>query len=473
MSRTSRREFLKAGLFGAGTISLTLLAASRLRGASGKVPPMREALGPLRPVADETTGLKLLDLPEGFRYKTFSWAGTELGDGFPVPGKADGMGVVAQHESRVTLVRNHELVGSSGAIGDPASAYDVTGGGTTTLVFDTEAEAIVDSWISLGGTANNCAGGVTPWGTWLSCEEVPFSPRLRALPIPARQAPWHIEGARREHGFVFEVPSVGVARPEPLLAMGQFYHEAVAIDPDSGIAYLTEDTAPAAGFYRFLPERPGDLAAGGQLQMMKVRQRPDMRNGLPLGQRFDVSWVDIPDPTAGFVDGERDGNGVVTQGLAAGGSAFTSLEGCAFDAGRVYFTSKYGGRVRAGYIYEYRPTEEQIQVVFDSPGHAYFSGPDNLVVSPRGGLVVCEDRVVAEKKAQHVAALTAEGEFVAFCRTHPGLRGHHAGFDLSKTVLMSEWSGATFSKDGQWLFVNIYNPGVTLAITGPWREGII
>ncbi len=472
MSGTSRREFLAAGLLGAGTISLGLVAyANYIR--RGEAAPVPESMGPLRATADETTGLPLLRLPEGFRYRTFSWAGTALHDGHTVPGSADGMGVVRQEGSLVTLVRNHELQGSSGPMGNPQKAYDNTPGGTTTLVFDTAREALVDSWVSLGGTLYNCAGGVTPWGTWLSCEEAPLSPRLAHLPKPRKQLFWDIDNARREHGFVFEVPGVGVAEPEPILAMGQFYHEAVAFDPDSGIAYLTEDNGPSAGFYRFLSAQPGHLQAGGRLQMMKVLERPVMSDYLIQGQEMDVEWVDIPDPTRGFTAGNRNGDGVVSQGLAAGGSAFLALEGCAFSEGRVYFTSKLGGRAMAGYVYEYDPRREKIWMVYESPGFEQLSGPDNLAVSPRGSLVICEDRVNLKKAGQSIAGLTQSGEFFRFCQVNPELAGEHGGHDLAETLVKSEWAGATFSRDGNWLFLNLYSPGVTLAITGPWQEGYI
>ena len=167
------------------------------------------------------------------------------------------MGVVREEGSRITLVRNHELAGSSGAIGPIESAYDVTGGGTSTLVFDTAAEKLVESGISLGGTLINCAGGVTPWGTWLSCEEGPVSPATFHLPVPQRYAHWNIDNARRDHGFVFEVPAEGIAEPAPITGMGQFAHEAVAVDPESGICYMTEDLSPSAGFYRYIPDTPG------------------------------------------------------------------------------------------------------------------------------------------------------------------------------------------------------------------------
>jgi hypothetical protein len=255
--------------------------------------------------------------------------------------------------------------------------------------------------------------------------------------------------------------------------MGQFYHEAATVDPRTGIVYMTEDTTPKSGFYRYIPDVPGRLGAGGRLQMMQVEGRPDLRDDIVLGQRRAVRWVDIRHPELGVSADHRAGDGVVRQGLEAGASAFVGLEGCTFSAGRVYFNSKFGGNANAGYIFEYDPDIETVWLIYESPGHHHISGPDNMVVSPRGSLVVCEDRVSGNKEGQILAGLTSEGRLFRFGQINTDLEGSYAGFDLADTARLSEWAGVTFSEDGQWLFVNLYQPGVTVAITGPWQDGMI
>jgi uncharacterized repeat protein (TIGR03803 family) len=471
-TRGSRREFLKTGVLAAGGAGLGFALFRGLR-ETGSPPAFHPALGPLKVVRDETTGLPLLMLPDGFRYHTFGWAGVTMSDGYQGPLRCDGMGVVGAKDHKVTMIRNHELRGSSGAMGNPETAWDVTGGGTTTMVFNIGAERLEDVFISLNGTLNNCAGGVTPWGTWLSCEEAVFTPERAHLGIESRQSLWSIGDAQRAHGFVFEVIPGGVDDPRPILEMGQFWHEAAAVDPDSGIVYMTEDRSPYAGFYRFIPQIPGQLDAGGTLQMMRVKDQPKLIRGITVSSPMAIDWVDIERPEQGHTSGTHDGRGVVTQGMEAGGSAFRALEGCAWSDGQVYFTSKNGGAARAGYIFRLDIASASLKLLYESQGRGGFSGPDNIIFSPRGGLVVCEDRETGNPLGQFLAGLDTNGELYAFSRINPAISGMHLGHDLASTAGVSEWAGACFSPDGQWMFVNLYHPGLTCAITGPWVDGLI
>ena len=470
MRATDRRGFLKYGLVAASGLGIGAVAWARFA-RQGLFPEANAVLGPLAPVNDLTSGLPLLHLPKGFRYHSFAWAGEMLGDGYSSPTFADGMGVVRDEDGLVTLVRNHERGAAGGPVGDPAKAWDVTGGGTTTLKFDTAEERLVDSKISLNGTLENCAGGVTPWGTWLSCEEAPVTPDLLHHGTELRQKFWHLENARKSHGYVFEVHPDGGSDPQPIIPMGQFYHEAAAIDPQTGAVYMTEDRAPYAGLYRYSPDIPGDLQAGGTLQMLRVSGHKELNKKIPLNQPMAFDWVDIADPAQGHTPGTHDGAGVVTQGMGAGGTAFVALEGCVFDQGIVYFTSKSGGNARAGQVFSLDITRKTLQLIFEASDRNGFSGLDNIIVSPKGSLMICEDRGGLRKKGQYIAGLTTGGELFAFCQINPHLNGNYAGHDLGKDAVRSEWAGVCFSADGQWMFANIYQPGITVAITGPWNNG--
>jgi secreted PhoX family phosphatase len=467
MTDWQRRRFIKQGLVAAGGLGLGLANWSCV-GRPTEPPVVHPGLGPLLPVNDQTTGIPLVCLPKGFRYHSMAWAGQPLGDGYPGPGACDGMGIVDERGGVITLIRNHELKGSDGPFGDSKKAWDVTGGGASTLKFDTASERLVDSWISLNGTLNNCAGGVTPWGTWLSCEEGPVTPELMHLGGDSRQILWGIEKARKSHGFVFEVRAEGESDPQPILDMGQFYHEAVAFDPKTGIAYMTEDVEPQAGFYRFTPHTRGQLHAGGKLEMLRVKGVGDLTRSMPLNQPVAVEWVRIADPMMGHTPGTHDGAGVVAQGIEAGGTAFVSLEGCAYHEGDIYFTSKAGGAAGAGQVFRLGLENQSLQCIYEAGHKGGFSGPDNIVVNSRGSLVICEDRIGSPKSGQYVAGLGQDGNLYGICQVNPALRGMYGGHALRDTALDSEWAGACFSADGEWMFVNIYNPGVTLAITGPW-----
>ena len=449
-----RRSFfaLAGAAFGAAPFHALACRAARhdLRLTPVRRPPSALGYGPLAPVADEATGLPLLELPAGFRYRSFGWIGEPIGRRWATPGMHDGMAAFPARGSRVRLVRNHELRAGPAFADHPI--YDPHGcGGTTTIEFDTRTGEAGDAWVSLAGTAVNCAGGPTPWGSWLSCEETVLG----------------IGGGNdfeKPHGYVFEVPADGTATAEPLRAMGRFVHEAVAVDPRTGIVYETEDQQ-TAGLYRFLPAEPGNLAAGGELEMMAVAGAPgeDLRAGQTTGDWRAVEWVPIDDPDPP----DAGPNTVFAQGRAAGGATFRRLEGIWYGGGRFYVASTEGGDVRMGQVWEYEPGRERLRLLFESPGSEVLDLPDNLCVSPGGGIVLCEDGL----GGNFLRGLRTDGRIFPFARNNVVLDGRPNG--IAGDFRASEFAGAVFSPDGRWLFVNVQIPGVTLAITGPWADGAL
>ena len=467
-ARAARRRFLSLTAGGAA-LGLSLSPLGRLLAAAGDVATETPApgYGPLRPVRDQTTKLPLLQLPEGFSYRSFGWTGDVMDDGTAIPTAHDGMGVVRQRGDRLTLVRNHEVVLARGAFGPSGSHYDpACGGGTVTLEFDQARGELVSSRASLSGTLQNCAGGITPWQSWLSCEE--FVSRADT-PVLVKDGEAVL---KRDHGFVFEVPADGVSKAEPLVGLGQFQHEAATVHVASGIVYLTEDAHDNAGFYRFLPKTPGELVRGGRLQMLKLKQGDELRRGVRAGQRFAVEWVDIEAPERG-VDTNGEPRGVQSQGFAQGAARFTRLEGVIATEHEIFFTSTDGGDARCGQLFAYYPGSDELMLVYESPDPVTMDYPDNIVVSPRGGLVLCQDSKSAD--AQRLWGLGRAGDgLFEFARNNvqldgePGIPG-----DFRGDFRGAEWAGACFSPDGKWLFANVYKPGFTVAITGPWKAGLI
>jgi secreted PhoX family phosphatase len=346
--------------------------------------------------------------------------------------------------SRVRLVRNHER-----GNGTPFSGayYDGSGsGGTRTLVFDTKEGSLIECSDSISGTLRNCAGGPTPWGSWLTCEETTAF-------------------AGAAHGYVFDVPANGFGDPAPIRDMGRFSHEAVAVDPITGYIYETEDAGGSSGFYRYVPNKRYRPAEGGSLYMLKVKRAVNVNLGAsyPNGTTLDVEWVPIATPYD--ESPTMPGNFVWAQGQLLGAATFARLEGCWYgNDKKIYIVSTSGGTGQ-GQIWEYDPKAEQISLLFQSPGAAVLNAPDNITVSPRGGLVLCEDGSGDE----FLHGLTIDGQIFPFAKNSVVLNGERNGIVGSFTG--SEFAGACYSPDGEWLFVNAQSPGITFAITGPWGTG--
>ena len=446
-----RRSFLKRAsvMAGAAAIPFTALNA-RTAGAQTVRRGETGGYGPLFPVEDQTTGLPLITLPVGFKYLTFGWTGDPLTSGGQTPGAHDGMAAFPAGNGLTRIVRNHER-GTGVPFGSGDLTYDPqAAGGTTTLLFDTHNGELVSAHASISGTIRNCAGGPTPWGSWLTCEET-------------------FDHTGMPHGYIFEVPADGTADPTPLRAMGRFSHEALAVDPATGFVYETEDSGNSSGLYRFVPDAVGDLAQGGRLFMLKVvgTTRADLTGVFPNGATFDVEWVEIETPDNPAPHGVKE-DFVWSQGRRQGAATFARLEGAWYgNDAKIYIVSTSGGGSGRGQVWEYDPREEQLRMLFQSPGPEVLNAPDNICVSPRGGLVLCEDGSGEE----FLHGLTTDGEIFQFAKNTTILNGEHNG--IVGNFKGSEWAGACYSPDGKWLFANLQGPGITFAITGPWSSGAL
>ena len=418
--------------------------------------------GPLTPDPEG-----ILSMPEGFRYRIISRWGEIMDDGLKLPNRADGMAAFAGGDGRVILVRNHEVdlnVASGSAFGEdnellrklrPEQLYDYghgtqpSLGGTTTLVYNEETGEVERQFMSLAGTNTNCAGGMTPWGSWVSCEE--NVTRAGA-------------GGEKDHGFNFEVPALadgGLVDPVPLTEMGRFNHEAICVDPVSGVVYETEDRGDGL-FYRFIPNRPGNLAAGGRLQALAIQGDPrrDTRNWpdqnhrvFPVGEPVVATWIDLDNVEAPEDD-------LRYRGREIGAALFTRGEGLWFGKGELYFVCTDGGANQRGQIFRYIPspyegtTKEKEQPgkleLFAEPNSTdLLRNGDNLTVTPWGDLMLCEDT-----RNPRLIGITAGRQPYTFA--------DNVGYPKS------EFAGACFSPSGKTMFVSMQHVGLTFAITGPW-----
>ena len=454
--------------------SAVALGFAGLRALSGcaapAVPPVAATPAKPKSKVDE----RLFDVPDGFSCTVVSRFGEMMDDGLRTPGMADGMAAFPGPDGKTILVRNHELDAGQkkhGPFGDdnrlfklldPRRLYDPgeedkypSLGGTTTILYDTQTRRRELAFMSLAGTSRNCAGGATPWGTWVTCEET----------VQTADGEY-----AKDHGFNFEVParlSGGPFPAVPLTAMGRFNHEAVAVDPKTGIVYQTEDR-PDSLIYRYLPNRPGALAEGGRLQALRVRGQKafDTRNwhahAVSVGQSLEVEWVDMEDIAS--PDDDMRYVGFYLKGCAR----FARGEGMWHGSDGVYFACTTGGRKKRGQIWRYVPSPAEgtaaearspgkLELFVEPDNNNVCENCDNITFAPWGDLFVCEDQ--AGKKSipeQYVLRITPTGQVSRFARNA-----------LNRTEL----AGICFSPDGTTMFVNLYDPGITVAITGPWREG--
>jgi secreted PhoX family phosphatase len=354
-------------------------------------------------------------------------------------------------------------------------------GGTTTLWVDRERK-LTRSFASLSGTYRNCAGGRTPWGTWLSCEECTYVPGPLD-PHNADQRP----DVSKPHGFVFEVDAraTDLVDPVPIAGMGRFYHEAVAVDPATGFVYLSEDRNDGL-LYRYRADvltrkektprtmKPGDLAKGGVLEALRIAGKPkaktqnwkDDEKSFTPGRRFAIEWVKMPaidaevdmerDPTDPNPDslgkrGRTSPRSLRAQGHDLGCAQFARVEGMTAHGRSIYFCATNGGPETAGQVWKIDAKRNELSLVVQPDDRALLEGPDNLVVAPWGDLVICEDG----RNDDFVVGVTPQG------RLYPIARNAHNDQELA---------GACFSPDGSTLFVNIQEPGLTFAIWGPWSR---
>lgn len=542
----SRRHLLKGGgaMFAAGFAGpiKALTSQSALATVGKQTVSAVSPYGALTPVNDLSTGLPLLQLPAGFSYKSFGWTGDPMNDGSPTPSHHDGMAVVATRRvgrgTEHVLVRNHErsldasaaasirasanyatspvngiitvMYGSTpirlgwGAAGlqavtnpaapNPPPFVGYPGGGTTNLLFRDGGWA--GSSTSLGGTLGNCAGGATPWGSWLSCEETVFDFSA-------------IGGAR--HGYVFEAaadPAQSIA--SPIIGMGRFVHEAVAIDPATGAVYQTEDNRNLSALYRYLPgdksARIGSLHRGGLLQAARVKAIA--RQAVPaslsatndlsllnpeIGDEYLLEWVDIsaPDASPIVVVGQPGG---VSLGLMAGPSAEARGKGCirmsrgegiSHAGGKMFIVDTAAGvdgngrpGQGEGAVWELTLATMRLRALFVSGNQTAANNPDNVTVSPRGGVVLCEDgggSTDVYGTGARLLGMNHAGEAYIFAKNNSVLSAGELSA-AGKSVAAgdyrgSEFCGACFDPTGRVMFVNIQTPGITLAITGPWATG--
>lgn len=438
MSISRRRLLRRAGQIGLGvSVSGSVQPLLGAPFTQPSPPPEFTGYGPLVEDPDE-----MLALPEGFSYRVVTRSGqTRTYQGDPSPGIHDGAAAFAARDGNVLIVLNHEVRGGpddAGAV-PHLNGYvyrDGAGGGCTVIKTSPDGELIWET-VVLAGTSTNCAGGITPWETWLTCEET------------------EDDG----HGYVFEIDPHALRSnrdPRPITALGRFRHEALCVDPDALTIYLTEDAeSPYGSVYRWTPPsgfrgEPGELKQlapdAGELAALSCTDGngtlvEDLDQAGAVDTVYTVDWIPVDD------------RGAAQQPLRTMGgiTRAAKLEGAWWSDGGAYLVSSYSGSHR-GQIWFYDPARSSLQLTtifeVDAQGETV-EAPDNIVAAPSGGLIVATDG----DGDNHLAGVTSAG----------------IAYPVARSQMGSEFTGPTFSPDGTVLFAGIQRPGVLFAITGPWQ----
>lgn len=326
---TDRRQFLRLGVQGAALFAAGgLLRFQESLALDPEAAPFYSLanLGPLQ--EPDENGLKL---PQGFKSRIVARSGEAPAGlpGYTWHSAPDGGATFPTEDGGWVYVSNSEMRSFSGGVG--------------ALRFDSRGK-VSDAYEILKNTSINCAGGATPWGTWLSCEEF-------------------------EHGQVYECDPMGRIAARVLPALGTFRHEAVAVDTDNQCLYLTEDL-PDGAFYRFRPDRPLPDLSAGQLEVASVVER--------AGKSF-IEWLPVPDATAKHE---------ATRKQVPGYTVFRGGEGIAIYAGKAYFTTKRDNRV---WVYDTESHELDILYDVETSTNPILRGVDNVAITATGDVLIAED----------------------------------------------------------------------------------
>ena len=392
-----RRDFIGLGIGGVATVSLGAGFWADLFGTAQSRPPGRGVgYGPLG--APDGNGVRL---PAGFSARLIARGGEPVGPaGYVWHAASDGMAAFPAAGGGFVLVSNSE---------------SRTGGGASALRFG-PGGAVEDAYRILSGTRRNCSGGGTPWGTWLSCEEV-------------------------EDGRVWECDPAGHRRAVAHPAMGVFKHEAAAVDPHGRRVYLTEDHAEG-GLYRYTPARWPNLSAG-LLEIACVRR----------GGR--VEWATVPDPLARRKRTRRQ---------VPGSTPFRRGEGIWLD-GRTLFVATTGDHR----VHAYDVGRKRIRVLYD--GRASRRAPllrvDQLTGSRGGEVFVCED--IASDQID-MGLIARDGSVSRFLSI-----GGPMHRDSELTGVTFDPTGARMFFSSQRAFATEEDqpgPGAIFEVTGPFKGAL-